>query len=492
MLFNSYIFIFLFLPLALSGYFILNRFKAYSVAKAFLVAMSLWFYAYFHMSYFWIIISSIAWNYFCHRWILRNRKFSKYIVALGICGNLGLLIYYKYFDFLMDTMNKVFHAHLTLTGVLLPLGISFFTFQQIGFLADTAKGEVSEQRIIDYALFVVFFPQLIAGPIVNSSEMLPQFQEEEKKRFSPESMYIGLNLFILGLFKKVLLADTFGKAVDWGYRYYELLDSMNSLIVIVFYSIQLYMDFSGYCDMARGIGKMFNIELPVNFDSPFKAKNILDFWDRWHITLTRFFTKYVYIPLGGNRKGLARTCVNVMIVFILSGFWHGANWTFVVWGCLHGILSVFTRLYKSIVKKHRFSLVGRVFTFIFVAFAFAIFRADSVSQAIAIINRVFDFDGFKVFPEIAGSFRLAELDAVLRLLNLDRLSYASYLCMGVVTVSTCLIIWFFPNLKQFEKKYLPYIMSSVWGYLWAVVLAGLGIWSVISLAGVSSFLYFNF
>lgn len=346
MLFNSFIFIFLFLPLAFCGYFLLNHFRKYQAAKCFLVVMSLWFYAYFRLSYLWIILLSMAVNYLVHC-LLVKRRYVRGILCCGILFNLGLLFYYKYFDFLVENMNLLFHTQLSLPGILLPLGISFFTFQQIAFLADSAGGRVPRQKMMDYALFVTFFPQLIAGPIVSQEEMLPQFQDPAAKRIQAENVYRGLRIFVLGLSKKVLLADVFGQAANWGFQYYTVLDGLNTFVAIL-YTIQIYFDFSGYCDMARGIGYLFNIRIPVNFLSPYKSKNILEFWDRWHITLTRFFTRYLYIPLGGSRKGMLRTCVNVLLVFLVSGFWHGAGWSFIVWGLLHGVLSVLTRLWRKL------------------------------------------------------------------------------------------------------------------------------------------------
>lgn len=324
MLFNSYIFIFLFLPIALFGYYLLNYTKRYEAAKLFLSGMSLFFYAYFRVQYLGIILCSIALNYLCHLLLLKTPR-KKAVLAGGVLGNLFVLFYFKYFDFLLENINGLFHTDFTLPGILLPLGISFFTFQQIAFLADTAQGSVSRQTVMDYALFVTFFPQLIAGPIVSHEEMLPQFQDISRKHFDYEDFYMGLRLFVLGLGKKVLLADTFGIAAGWGFQNYTSLDGLNTFLVILFYSFQIYLDFSGYCDLARGLGLMFRIKIAVNFLSPYRSANIMEFWDRWHITLTRFFTRYLYIPLGGNRKGKLRTYLNIMIVFLCSGVWHGAG-----------------------------------------------------------------------------------------------------------------------------------------------------------------------
>ena len=501
MLFNSYIFIFVFLPLALVGYFILNRAKKYQGAKVFLVGMSLWFYAYFHLSYLWIILCSIVVNYVCHLLLFR-RFYVKWTAAAGILLNIGILFYFKYFDFLLENINSLFHSNFTLSGVLLPLGISFFTFQQIAFLADTAKGLAGRQNFLDYALFVTFFPQLIAGPIVSQEEMLPQFHDITKKSFSVENFYAGLRIFILGLSKKVLLADTFGGAVDWGFKYYTVLDGLNTFLVGLFFTLQLYFDFSGYCDMARGIGYMFNIRIPVNFLSPYKSANILEFWDRWHITLTRFFTKYVYIPLGGNRKGILRTCLNVLLVFCISGIWHGAGWTFIIWGLLHGGLSVMTRLWHEL--KHRLSVTGLwknffgvkwihfitkkiciLLTFLFLIVSWMLFRADTLTQAGAMLKNMLSMGGVHVYMEFAFFFQLPEIWYLFKFLNIDVLPYSAYYCMAGITAVALLLIFCCRNLYEKETMCKPRILD-------VLGMSMLAVWCVLSLSGVSSFLYFNF
>ena len=497
MLFNSYVFIFAFLPLALAGYFLLNRAEKYQEAKFFLIVMSLWFYAYFHLSYLWIILCSIAVNYACHLLLVRGFGV-KWTLTTGILLNIGLLFFFKYFDFCLENINILFHAGFTLTGVLLPLGISFFTFQQIGFLVDTAKGSIDRQTFLDYALFVTFFPQLIAGPIVSHEEMLPQFQDISKKRLSAENFYLGLRIFVLGLSKKVLIADTFGHAVDWGFKYYALLDGLNTYFVALLFTLQLYFDFSGYCDMARGIGYLFNIRIPVNFLSPYQSGNILEFWDRWHITLTRFFTKYVYIPLGGNRKGMLRTCLNVLIVFLISGIWHGAGWTFIAWGLLHGSLSVLTRLWHRL--KQRLSDAGLwpeffskkgvhlivrgvcVFlTFLFLTASWVLFRADTLSQAGVMLGNMLTLRGTSLYV----FFQVPEIWYVLKFLKLDTLPYAAHYSMIIVTVLALLLTFCCRNLYEGEKVFKPKPLDAFW-------MSVLSVWCVLSLSGVSTFLYFNF
>lgn len=488
MLFNSYIFIFLFLPIAFSGYFILNHFQKYSAAKFFLVSMSLWFYAYFHSSYLWIILFSIGMNYLCHYLIIK-KCYPRIVLLCGLLCNIGLLLYYKYFHFLIDNMNNLFHTNISLPDILLPLGISFFTFQQIAFLVDSAKGEISCQSPLDYALFVTFFPQLIAGPIVSHEEMLPQFRDMSRKHIQAENVYKGLRLFVLGLAKKVLMADTFGQAANWGFQNYTILSGPNAFAAMLFYTFQIYFDFSGYCDMARGIGCLFNIHLPVNFLSPYKSKNILEFWDRWHITLSRFFTRYVYIPLGGNRKGFARTCANVLLVFLISGIWHGAGWNYIVWGLLHGVLSVLTRIWQKYNRHPKSHPVGSFcsmcFTFLFVNFAWTFFRADTVSQAVHMLKSLIPIEGNGIYLEYAVFFQIPELLYGLKLLHLDTMPYSPYYGMIAFTLIAVLLIFCCKNLYESEESHKPTVFGTI-------CLSGLAVWCIVSLSGVSTFLYFNF
>lgn len=482
MVFNSYIFIFLFLPLTLGIYYLLHFLKKYEYAKVWLIGMSLWFYGYFNPGYLVIILASIIGNYFIYKKLYRTNK--KSLLVLGIILNLAALFYFKYYDFFIENMNQAFGQSFTLKHILLPLGISFFTFQQISFLVDTYRKETEEYGVVDYALFVTFFPQLVAGPIVTHSEMLPQFKDTTRRPFQPELFTRGMVLFTLGLFKKVILADTFGEAVNWGYANISLLDSTNALLVMLFYSIQLYFDFSGYCDMARGLGNLFGIQLPVNFDSPYKAATIIEFWKRWHITLNRFLTKYVYIPLGGNRKGNVRTYRNLLIVFLVSGVWHGAGWTFLIWGLLHGTFYILTKMCRSFVEKIP-KWMGRIITFIFVNIAWIFFRAESLSQANELLQKISSFQFGPVLREIGNFFNLDEFWYIIKILRLETKPYSMFYAMIGFLIISLGIIFFGKNADEIAQKIRP----KVWN---AVVLAGMFVWCVLSFAGVSTFLYFNF
>ncbi|MBD5522345.1 MAG: MBOAT family protein [Lachnospiraceae bacterium] len=500
MLFNSYIFIFLFFPICLIGYYGFIHFKKKELAQLFLVLMSFWFYGYFQINYLLIMILSIAGNYVFHK--LLSRKALKGTLIIAIAANLGVLFYFKYFDFFITNINAVFGASFLLRHILLPLGISFFTFQQIGFIVDTYRGEIKDCKLLSYTLFVAFFPQLIAGPIVNQSEMIPQFDDITEKKFDCESFYRGLVLFILGLFKKVILADTLGAGVDYGYSHIELLGRMDAVLVIVFYSLQLYFDFSGYCDMAKGIGAMLGIELPINFNSPYKAANIVDFWKRWHITLNRFFTKYVYIPLGGNRKGSVRMYTNLLIVFLLSGIWHGAGWNFIVWGMMHGVLYVITRLWqrrnpssdriKSQSSQAGYTVAGvittvasRIGLFIYVSVAWVYFRATDLAQGNEMLGTVLRGGRGGLSRDLAAEVQLDEFWYVLKVLHLDGMAFSQYIIMIIMLVLGLMFAMIMPNALEVAQKSKGKVLSCV-------LLGGIFVWCVLSFSQVSTFLYFNF
>ena len=326
MIFSSYVFVFCFLPIVFCGYFLLSKLKSNVYQQLFLIISSLFFYGYFNPLYLIIIIASIIVNYLLAIMIVKENRLKKTYFIVGVLFNILLLGFFKYFDFFISTVNSILASNLRLLHILLPLGISFFTFQQLSFLISIFKNEQKIESFISYSLFVTFFPQLIAGPIVLYSEMIPQFTDQKNRYINLDNILKGIKLFTLGLAKKLILADIFAIFVDNGYLMLNTtLGFLAFWIITLSYTFQIYFDFSGYNDMAIGLGYMFNIKLPTNFNSPYKSKNITEFWRRWHITLGRALTTYVYIPLGGNRKGLVRTCINLFIVFVVSGLWHGAG-----------------------------------------------------------------------------------------------------------------------------------------------------------------------
>lgn len=486
MLFNSYIFVILLLPLSIFGFFILNKLKSPIWARAFLLGMSYWFYGYFNKKYLLLIISSVVINYIIYRFLLLNinRKINIMALGIGIIYNLGLLFIFKYYNFFIENINQIFQKDLPLHYLLLPLGISFFTFQQISFIIDTYKGKVEKHDISTYALFVTYFPQLIAGPIVTHDELIPQFNDQTRRKVDWHHIAQGSYIFVWGLAKKVLVADTFGNIVNWGYNNLFMLDSSNAIIVMLSYTIQIYFDFSGYSDMAIGIAKMMNIDLPLNFNSPYKAVTITEFWDRWHITLTRFFTKYIYIPLGGNRKGNIRTYINLMIVFLISGFWHGANWTFIIWGGLHGLFCIFVRCRKNFFEKIH-PVLNWLFTFIFINFTWVIFRANSIADAMKFFAAVFSFNFTEINENIISCLQLPEFVWISGKIHFYMWNWNKHIFLLLIYAGVYFCILQSKSAYERMQNFEATIGKSI---TTAVLLT----WCIFSFSGISTFLYFNF
>ena len=485
MLFNSYIFIFLFLPVALAGYYGFSYLKWYRFSNLFLVGMSLWFYGYFNKKYLLLICGSILVNFLISKMMAyqKRKNLKKLLLIFGICINIAIIFYFKYYDFFIQNVNAVFGRSFELKNIALPLGISFFTFQQVSYMVDSYKGETKDYRIDEYALFVSFFPQLIAGPIVLHSEMIPQFRNRENRRIIPKNFSKGMYIFAFGLFKKVLIADTFGKAVSLGFGMVETLSSMEAFIISLSYTFQLFFDFSGYCDMALGIGYMFNVELPANFNSPYKATSIVEFWERWHMSLTRFLRTYIYIPLGGNRKGRIRTYFNIMMVYLVSGIWHGANWTFILWGLLHGILSCLNRLFRKRWEKLG-EITKWVVTFMTINMLWVLFRAENISSAILFIKKMCCLSSFSVREELYSCFRLAEFSIIeenIGFLNITSQITGFHLWMFILGA-------FFAVLNLHNSREIDFKPSVAKSLLTVIFM----LWSVVSLSGISTFLYFDF
>ncbi len=476
MLFNSHLFILAFLPVALLGYFGLNRLNKFTLGKVWLILLSFVFYGYFNVAYLPLIVISILLNYALSQCMLssESKLLCRLCLIVGLLANLGVLGYYKYFDFFAANLNAAFGTGFVLHHLILPLGISFFTFQQLSYVIDSYKRTVPRYSIVDYALFVSFFPQLIAGPIVLHSEIVPQFADPENRHFNSDNVATGTYAFAMGLAKKVLIADTFAKVAEYGFSAGTSLNTPEAFFVVLAYALQLYFDFSGYCDMAMGLGKMFNIDIPLNFNSPYKALNIKDFWARWHMTLNRFFSRYVYFPLGGSRKGEFRTCLNLMAVFVISGLWHGAGWMFLLWGALHGLASVLYRLFQKRYDALHPALRW-LLTFSFLLLSFIVFRAPNLEIA------------SNVWTSLT-SMRFGALAAAIT----DPFAFPFGLLKPVAT--TMIGLWFllgtlcvitFPNVHELTSRFKPSWRN------WFTTVALL-LLSVLSLSGVSVFLYYNF
>ena len=456
MLFPTFTFILGFLPLTVIVYFLLAA-KYRQLAQIWLIAASFVFYSWFNWSYAFILAFSILANWSFAQWLIK--KPSRMILTIGIIINVLLLGYFKYYDFFVTNLNAVFGTSVLLKNILLPLGISFFTFQQISFLQLVYSRQLAMRyTFTEYALFVCFFPQLIAGPIVLPDEMMSQFALPENSKFNYDNFARGLYTFALGLGKKILLADFFAEIADSGFAAGggTFAESWQTALA---YTFQIYFDFSGYCDMAVGIGCMFNIILPENFHAPYRADNISDFWRRWHITLGRFLMSSIYIPLGGNRCGKIRTCCNLLLTFFISGLWHGASWLFVLWGLLHGAALVLHRIWSKFLNLRMPVIPARLLTFFFVLIAWVLFRAENLQQAQALYRGMFA-------PEAWGRFDLSPRNTVL---------FAAALLLVLAGVPA----------YELSRKFKP-------TYLNAVIAITLLVVSMFFFVKVSPFIYFNF
>lgn len=371
---SSYNFILLFLPFVMVFFYFFRNIKQHNLQMLWLVAASFFFYACSVPIYFLLLLINITVNFFFYRQICKRRH--KFFLILGIGFNILLLFYFKYINFGIDICNLLLKTNFSIFEIALPLGISFITFQQIAFLTDAYNNATKETySFLEYALFVSFFPHISSGPIIYQEDFFPLLKFNTSINWNKFAS--GIYLFMMGLGKKVLIADTLAKGVDYGYSNLTSLNTTTGMLISLLYTLQIYYDFSGYTDMAIGVARMLQLDLPVNFNSPYKASTITEFWNRWHITLTRFLTRYIYIPLGGNRKGKLRSYVNTLIVFLISGLWHGASYTFVLWGLLHGLFMIFTKYFDKFIQKIP-KWINHFITLIFVNFTWIVFRANSI------------------------------------------------------------------------------------------------------------------
>ena len=487
MLYNSVIFIVCFLPIALLLWYGLNTLHNKYIPKILIIIMSFWFYGYYNPYYLWILFASLTFNYSISFILSKADKkaLRKCLFIIGLLGNVGLLFYFKYLNFFIDNCNYIFHSDITIEKIALPLGISFFTFQQISFVADRFMNKAKHYNLIDYVFYVTFFPQLVAGPIVRHDYFIPQLNSEKTGVMTFKNMHKGLSLFALGLGKKVLLADTLAILVNAEYNNIPWLDMPTSWCVIIFYMMELYFDFSGYSDMSRGIGFMMGFDIPSNFNSPFKADSVRDFWRRWHITLSDFLTQYIYIPLGGNRKGKLRQCINIFIVFLVSGIWHGANWTFIVWGLMHGMAAIFEAALPNFKFKHKIPRI--ILTQIYIILSFSIFRAESLKQTLELWKQLFGFKFLNRFIGMCNTLALPENYALIKFLDITKPSMENLVYVATFVIITLIAFLLIKGLRAEEwiEKY-GYKRTGIF------VIGTIFVWSFISLSHVSVFLYFNF
>ncbi len=401
MVFSSLPFLFLFLPITIFVYYVFLRYNRAQYVIPFLLLASLFFYAYWNPIYLLLIVFSIGANYTLGQAITKYELWRKGIFILGVSMNLLLLGYFKYTDFLITNINELFHSEIPLTYIILPIGISFYTFQQIAYLTDifTRRHINHAGGFIEYATFVCFFPQLIAGPIVHHAEMMPQFADKQNQCVRWENIHKGLCFLSIGLAKKVLIADNLSPLVRYCFDESTSLSFLESIFGGLAYLMQIYFDFSGYADMAIGCALFFNIQLPLNFNSPFKALSIQDFWRRWHMTLSRWLRDYLYFPLGGSRGNNWQVARNIFIPFLLGGIWHGAGWNYVLWGALHGAALVVNRTWSQILGLKMPKLCAWTLTFVFVGLSGILLRTINFERAKLFIDGLAGFNGFGIREE---------------------------------------------------------------------------------------------
>lgn len=546
MLFNSYSFIFAFLPLTVLGYMMVNRLGSRSASLGWLILSSMAFYGIWNPVNLAIILPSIAVNYGLALAIRHQLygatprpSFANLLTTVGVVLNLCFLGYFKYKNFFLGSINDIAGTHFVLTQVMLPLGISFITFQKIAFLVDVRSGAIRDFDLFDFLTFVFFFPQLIAGPIVHYREMMPQFAQISS-RLDPENLAVGMTIFAIGLFKKVVLADGIALYVPEGFNAAATGGSLSffpAWMTALAYTLQIYFDFSGYSDMAIGLARIFGIKLPMNFNSPLKSSSIIEFWSRWHITLTRFLTAYVYTPMvmSLTRKRMAKgkpvigrkrptlgaflllLCWPTVFTMFLSGFWHGAGYTFLAWGILHGVYLTINHAwrqwrpkwdkaaYERIMKP-----LGFVLTFVAVTVGMVLFRAPTIESALRILHGMVGLDGATVPMALLN--RSASLASVLQYFGIagDMSSGAVFTATTLWIVVLFLIATVMPNSLELMQRYAPALyfepvkqrspkpawrfgMATVsWTARWAILIGAFFVFGALGLSRPSEFLYWQF
>lgn len=517
MLFNSHIFLFLFLPITAIVFFKLGAYS-HRLAAAWLGAASLFFYGYWNPAYVGLLLASIFFNYgigyaLAREFDASNSRRKNLILALGVGADLALLGYYKYTNFFLGTADLLLDAGWNMQDIILPLGISFFTFTQIAFLVDAWSGKAREFNFVHYLLFVTYFPHLIAGPVLHHKEMMPQFAHKQTYRVSWDNISVGLTFLFAGMFKKVIIADSLAVHATPVFSTAETGEGLNFFLAwkgTIAYTLQLYFDFSGYSDMAIGLSRMFGVKLPLNFNSPYQAINIIDFWRRWHMTLSRFLRDYLYIPLGGNRKGRMRRYFNLMATMLLGGLWHGASWTFVAWGGLHGLYLIINhawhRIWPRPIGTWWSRTMARSITLLGVMVAWVFFRAESFDGALYMLQAMANLPS-----GLQG--HIGPIEDLLSTLGVGFSGgylAAEHLVELAWLVFWIAFLWWLPNTQQWMARFEPSInvpaadlepptFPRFWKRLqwtptipWALVTAGLALISFLNMSRISEFLYFQF
>ena len=486
--FNSYIFTLCFLPCVIVLYYLLQRTRKTILPKILLLICSLYFIAFAGVKNLAFLLISIGVNYVLALLLLKNQSkesLKKILVTIGVLFHLGILGYTKYIFFVSVNLERYLKKSWEIEDIFIPLGISFVTFQQIAYLVDVYRGKVEKLNFLDYALYVAYFPKYIQGPIAKYSIFVKDLNSEENKKINTDNLAYGIWLFVTGLAKKVLLADVFSKAVSWGLGgSIDHLTSMDAILVVLSFTFQIYFDFSGYSSMAMGISKMLNIQLPDNFDSPYQSLSVVEFWKRWHISLTGFLREYLYFPLGGSKKGKIRSYVNMFLVFFISGIWHGAAWTYIVWGAMQGVAYCLNKAFYNQWKKLN-QILQWMFTFLFVNISWLFFRASSVGQAVEVLKKIVRMENTGISDDLLECFRIGEISFIANRIEWIKQYIAEH---RGIEMSLFMVFAFVLSLSVKDRcaeKFKPTAAKCV-------VTMILFSWSVISFATVVEYIYGGF
>ncbi len=492
MLFNSLEYIFLFLPIAVVIFYLVNRLPAISAGRIWLILCSFVFYSFSSFQWIPLICTSILGNFFFGTLLIKRSSESPrtmqalFILWTGILFNLLLLCYFKYTNFFIMTVNQATGSSHTLFSIALPLAISFYTFQQIAFITDCYQKKIQNPAFNDYLFFVLFFPQLIAGPILRWHEIFPKYSKTLARRINWANISTGTFVFCTGLFKKVVIADSFAAWSLPTLNFSKQIGFVDSWLASLCYTFQLYYDFSGYSDMAIGAALLFNLKLPINFNSPYRALSIQDFWRRWHITLSRWLRDYLYIPLGGSKRGSAATLCNIFITFLLGGLWHGAGWTFIAWGAMHGFALGLQRSWQKLGLQ-----VPRIFawlcTFLFLNFSWVYFSAPSIAEANIVVKTMPGLaNGHLIFTEIRAFWAIPDFFMLLTFKNLHIIALTIFAFATFVMPNTMQMINFVPYEGFYRFK--PTVQHAVLlGIMFTIAIL-----SFIGNVSKNTFIYFQF
>lgn len=477
--FNSHNFILFFLPFVLVLYYVVCNKASIKTSNKYLLAISVLFYSCFSKKFLLVIGISIIVNYFISQNILKRKAF----LTVGLVFNVFLLGIFKYYDFFIESFNKFFSLDIGVLKLAVPIGISFFTFQQIAYLVDSYKNRY-DYTFIEYSLHVMFFGYIISGPLVNHDQIIYQFRDKELKKLNYDNLLRGFYCFSKGLFKKVIIADTLAKVVAIGYGAIDQLNSTTAIIVMLSYTFQIYFDFSGYSEMASGVSYMLNIELPMNFDCPYKSTSIKEFWSKWHMSVTKFLTKYIYFPIGGNRKGTFRTYVNILIVFVISGLWHGSGLTFIMWGLGHGILNCANRFIKKWDKLNE--TFKWIITFGFVNLFWILFRSGTLTEALIFFKKVVSCDFGNTYM-LTSAFMLPEVSFLMDITK-NSIPVLYKMMPIIILFSLLLYVLVEKNIVKQVKENFNELINWKRTVFYSLIM----FWSFISISGVGTFIYAGF